>query len=65
MRWKHLDIIIVIFTGGYDNLKQILDTIIEYDVIADSFTQIGTMTQAKGDHATSVVQYGDFYQWCQ
>ena len=56
---------IITFTGGYDNLKQTLDTIVEYDITADSFTQTGTMTQAKGDHAISVVQYMDFYQWCQ
>ena len=40
------------------------DTILEYDVTEDSYTQIGTMTQARRSHAISVVQYADFAKWC-
>ena len=55
-------------TGGYEITLETgtdIANILEYDFTADSFTQIGTMNQAKGDHAISVVQYEDFYQWCQ
>ena len=56
------------FTGGYEITLETgtdIANILENDFTADSFTQIGTMNQAKGDHAISVVQYEDFYQWCQ
>ena len=44
--------------GGYFN------AILEYDVTADSFTQLGTMTQARSWHAISVVKYEDFSKSC-
>ena len=42
-----------------------VDTILENDTTGDSYTEIGTMTQARYYHAISVVQYGDFSHWCQ
>ena len=54
--------------GNSDSLKDsviIGDAILEYDVTADAFTQIGTMTQAREGHAVSVVQYQEFSKWCQ
>ena len=56
-------VIIGILAGGSDG--SILDIILEYDFIADSYTQIGTMTTARGYHAVTVVRYGDFSDWCQ
>ena len=56
------------FTCGYEiSLETGTDiaNILEYDITADSFTQIGTMIHVRSDHAISVAQYGDFYQWCQ
>ena len=42
-----------------------LDIILEYDITEDSYTQIGTMTQARNSHAISVVKYKDFSEWCE
>ena len=42
-----------------------LDTILEYDITGDSYTQIGTMTQARFGHAISMVKFEDFSEWCQ
>ena len=42
-----------------------LDIILEYNITDDSYTQIGTMTQARNSHAISVVKYEDFSKWCQ
>ena len=41
------------------------DTILEYDVSADSYSQIGTMTEASIPRAISVVQFEDYSKWCQ
>ena len=51
--------------GGSDrNDADVFDTILEYDISGDSYTQIGTMTQARSEHAITVVQYADFSKWC-
>ena len=42
-----------------------LDTILEYNITADSFKQIGTMIQARDYHAISVVKYEDYSRLCQ
>ena len=42
-----------------------LDIILEYDITEDSYTEIGTMTGTRSNHAVSVVQSGDFSAWCQ
>ena len=49
--------------GGSDGSS--LDTILEYDINGDSYTQLGTMIQARNYHAISVVKYQDFSEWCQ
>ena len=41
------------------------DTILEYDITGDSYTQIGTMIEDRHKHAISVVQYSDFSEHCQ
>ena len=42
-----------------------VNTILEYDTTGDSYTETGTMTQNRHLHAISVVQYGEFSNWCQ
>ena len=56
--YKHT---ILVGGGGYDYF----DTILEYDTTDDSFTQIGTMAQARDQHAVSLVKLVDFSQWCE
>ena len=56
-------IIIDILAGGYGGT--FLDSILEYDFTDDSYTEIGTMTQARDAHAVTVVRYGDFSDWCE
>ena len=46
-------------------MTTIMDTILEYDISGDSYTQIGTMTQDRYKHAITVVQDADFSAWCQ
>ena len=50
--------------GTYAAGEQGNKDILEYDVTADSFTQIGTMTQARTWHAISAVRYEDFSKSC-
>ena len=56
-------IIIIVLEGGFHD-GIFFDAILEYDVASDTFTQIGTMNQARRDHAVSVVKYKDFSEWC-
>ena len=39
--------------------------ILEYNITGDSYTQIGTMTQARYLFAISAVKYEDYAEWCQ
>ena len=57
------DLGLTILAGGFNTGLD--DTILEYDTTGDSYTQIGTMTQARAHHAISVVKYQDFSEWCQ
>ena len=41
-----------------------VNTILEYDIMGESYTQIGTMIQARYFHAVSEVNYEDFAEWC-
>ena len=41
------------------------DDILEYDPEEDTMTTVGHMTRARSQHAISVVQAGDYLQWCQ
>lgn len=63
LRATSIDNRILLF-GGNDWSDTVLDTILEYDISGDSYTQIGTMTEARKWHAISVVQYADFSRWC-
>ena len=51
--------------GGKENDGSFLDTILEYDITGDSYTQIGTMAKARYRHAISVVKYEDYSEWCE
>ena len=57
-------VIIDLLAGGNDGTIA-LDSIMEYDFNGDSYTQIGTMTQARNSHAVTVVKYGEFSDWCE
>ena len=52
--------------GGW-NKGTTFNTILEYDITGDSYTQIGTMAngRSRSSHAISVVKYEDFSEWCQ
>ena len=54
----------LILTGG-SNDSDFFNTILEYDITGDSYTQIGTMIEDRHKHAISVVQYSDFSEHCQ
>ena len=45
----------------YENIN----TIFEYDITSDSFTEIGSMIRRRSYHAITQIQYKDFDQWCQ
>lgn len=51
-----------VFSGGWDG-NSTVNTILEYDITDDSYTEIGAMTQARYNHAISVVKYEDFSNW--
>ena len=63
LKHKELLIIFVILAGGYG--LSAIDTILEYNFTGDTYTQIGTMTQTNSGVSVSVVQYGDFSDWCE
>ena len=50
--------------GGWDK-SNAFNTILEYNITGESYTQIGTMVEARYSHAVSVVKYEDFSEWCQ
>ena len=49
--------------GGGDAVA--VNSILEYDTTGDSYTETGTMIQSRYYYAISVVQYGEFSNWCQ
>ena len=40
------------------------DKILEYDILEDSYQEIGQMLNARYFHAVSVVWFSDFSSWC-
>jgi len=52
----------VLIFGGWDHGTHGL--ILEYIPEEHTFTEIGRMMEAREDHAVSVVQTSDFWQWC-
>ena len=54
---------LILLAGGSTNGGPV-KTILEYDITRDSYSQIGSMTQARDSHAISVVRYEDFSKWC-
>ena len=51
------------FKGGHDGRWK--NTILEYDISGDFFTEIGTMLEARSIFAVSVVKYVDFSDLCK
>ena len=49
--------------GGYveDNS---MDSILEFNLEAEEWTEIGAMKEARSSHAVSVVSSQDFVNWC-
>ena len=52
-----------VLSGGWAGNSTVVNTILEYDITNDSYTEIGAMTQARYYHAVSVVKYEDFSNW--
>ena len=54
------------YIGGYDDNFDADNSILEYDITGDSYTQIGTMIpDSRSFPAVNVVKYEDFSEWCQ
>ena len=41
-----------------------MDTILEFDIEAETWREVGHMTMARGEHAVSIVNFSDFAAWC-
>ena len=50
--------------GGYQKDVENVNTILEYNFDSNSFDTIGFMTEARSDHAISVVKYSDYSKYC-
>ena len=55
---------IYFYSGGQDETRYTMNDILEYDPETEKWTQIGTMREARDDHAVSVVKYEDYAEWC-
>ena len=55
----------IIIAGGYDDVYEIHDYILEYDPERDSMVPVGNMLQGRTYHAVSVVKAQDYTPWCQ
>ena len=64
LTWWHHVIYILILTGGFDGNDKV-DTVLEYDFTDNSFTELGTMEEARQDHAVSVVKHSDVSMLCE
>jgi len=53
----------VLIFGGYDGNSY--NTILQYNIAGDEFTEVDTMLEERSGHAISVVSYSDFSEWCQ
>ena len=54
------------FPGGLDDeVDEYYDTILKYDIEADTFTEAGHMLEARADHAISVVLYSEYSDHCE
>ena len=42
-----------------------VDTILEFEKEAETWSEVGHMKQKRGNHALSVVNFSDFEDWCQ
>ena len=52
-------------SGGWDDDLIVRNDILEYDRETKKWTKIATMREARKAHAVSVVEYGDYADFCQ
>ena len=48
-----------------DKSTGVRNNIIEFDPETEEWQEIGTMKDARADHAVSVVSYSDYADWCE
>ena len=53
---------IYLYSGGYDGSAR--NSILEYDPETKKWKQIGTMREARDDHAVTVVDLRDYADFC-
>ena len=53
---------IYLYSGGYDGSAR--NSILEYDPETKNWKQIGTMREARYDHAVTVVDFRDYANSC-
>ena len=55
--------------GGYEGTGQYgrtrLNKILKFQQETETWTEIGTMKEAREAHAVSVVSYDDYAKWCK
>ena len=56
--------VIHLYSGGWDG-SSVRNDILEYDPETKMWKQIGTMREARYDHAVTVVDYGDYADFCR
>ena len=54
---------IYLYSGGDDGSAS--NSILEYDPETMNWNRIGTMREARYDHAVTVVDYGDYADFCR
>ena len=55
---------IYFYSGGWDDSNNALSDILKYDPETEEWTQTGSMREARGSHAVSVVDFGNYARWC-
>ena len=62
--WPYLELSPVIFLGGYNNVYNLKDTILEFNPESESWTSVDMMREPRAWHAISVVNFEDFAEHC-
>ena len=58
-----MKIIFQLTSGGYEGDKA-RDSIMEFNLEAEEWTEIGAMKEARESHGVAVVSSQDFMDWC-
>ena len=56
---------IFFYSGGEDDIDNTRNDILEYVPETKEWTLIGTMREARQRHGVSVVDFGDYAEWCE